>query len=229
MDITARPASGQRTGPLEHCASEQCLSGLQPQAYGYLRRTSDLRRLTAGLPKVAPQAPAARPRKMAASPPTALKRRAAAGGFRGLRSRRRKGAASWLPRTAGLCGGLSFFPGLNCKSPPFRPRIKDHSSPLRATQKGSPASGGVGLTRGRHPNTTDPQVTSPLPWRSNAVVPEPRSHRNRKWSTSGLAPCCPAPSANAEAPGLAEGTGLLPGSALAPERVNATESPGRGV
>lgn len=167
MDIiTARPASGQRGGPLEHCASGQCPSGLQPQAQGYLRRTSDLRSLTAGLPKVAPQARAARPRKMAASPPTALKRqRAAAGGFQGLRSRRRKRAASWLPRTAGLCGGLAFFLGLKCKLPPFRPRIKGHSAPPRAPQKGSPASGGVGAMRDRHRNTTPPQVTSLLPWR----------------------------------------------------------------
>lgn len=74
MDITDRPASEQRTGAHKHCASGQCRNAHQPQTRGYLRRTISLHSLTAGLPKGAPPAPAARPRKMAASPPPSLKR-----------------------------------------------------------------------------------------------------------------------------------------------------------
>lgn len=60
--------------------------------------------------------------------------------------------------------------------------------------------------RHRPGTTTDPLVTSPPPWRSDAVLWDPRSHRNRKWSNSGVAPCCSDASVNAEVPGVAEGT-----------------------
>lgn len=70
MYITDRPASEQRTGAHKNGASKQCQNAHQLQTPGYLRRAISLH----GLAKGAPPAPAARPRKMAASPPPALKR-----------------------------------------------------------------------------------------------------------------------------------------------------------
>lgn len=120
VDVT-----GQQTGTRKHCSSERYSSGFSPRVsvqarcYLYKERKSGLRNLTAGLENNG---------RLASNGP------AADSGSQALHSRRRRGAAFWLPGTSGLHENCSFL-GLKYKAPTSGLTLKGRNSTPSEFQK----------------------------------------------------------------------------------------------